>query len=86
MDERSYFAEFGTDDSITEDEAIALLTYLMPEHGARFISLIKTNGGRHEYRYWSDKYNYGRSVSMALPRTVAEFEQIVRRDLEMPLR
>lgn len=84
--EQSYFEAFGSDDSITDDDAIAVLMHLLPEYGARFISLTPTRTGRREYRYWSDRYNYGRSCSLHLPKTRAEFEQLLRRDLGTPLR
>lgn len=89
MTERDYFEDFGSDDSITYEDAREVLERVLPEYGAHLVFVgphVSAYGKTDEYSYWSDRYGYGQSCLLTLPRTKAEFEHLVRRDLETALR
>lgn len=50
------------------------------------VMFIKPNeDGSFEFKYWDNKYNYGRWCSYPSNRSPEDFERSLRRDLDTPL-
>lgn len=77
MFERDYFEQFGTDDGITDEDAIEVLHRVLAQFDAQ-LQFFKTRDGRSEYRYRSAQHHYSRECFFRLPQTKAEFEQMLR--------